>query len=189
MTYVSYDNYGEEKLQKERDAAYEAGVLGEKTPHNLTSGKERHETNVTELRGVLRQFSAEDFKNKLHGKIAERLEQERKWLKHYELCLAEYKKGLAVDKLKKDMLEMRKNAAKKEQALRAQVEQRIEEVRKERYKDLEARARRKWDIKWKRKGFFGRLAYVLGGGTKLNKKKGADGKAPTFYQFEEKKDA
>ncbi len=189
MTYVSYDEYGEDKLQQERDAAYEAGVQGEKTLHNVTAGIERHKTNVNDLVGTLRQLSSEDFKQKLHGKLAERLEQERKWLRHFERCLTEHKRGLAVDKLKKDMVEFRKNALKKEQALRVQVEQRIDEVRKERYKDLEARVRRKWDIKWKRKGFFGRLGYVLGGGTKLNKKKSADGKAPKFYQFETAKEA
>lgn len=184
MTYVSYDDYGEEKLRREQEAAYEAGVLGEKTPHNLTSGKERHTTNATELRGTLRQFTAEDFKKRLHGTIAKRLEQELKWLKHYECCLAEHKKGLVVDKLKKDMVELRKNYMKKEQGIRTQVEQRIDEARKERYKDLEARVRRKWDVKWKRKGFFGRLGYILGGGTKLNKKKNKDGQRPKFYQFE-----
>lgn len=190
-SYVSYDEYGADKLQREMDSAYVAGAQGEKVPHVFTSGKERHEENVKVLKGTLRQFSGEDFKRRLHGKVADRLEQEIKWLAHYDRCIAEHKKGTGVDKLNKEILALRKKHVESQKALRIENEKRIDEVRKEHYKSMQERFARKWDVKWKRKGFFGRLGYILGGGTKLSKKKGnksGGGSAPKFYQFHENKE-
>jgi len=111
--YVSFDEIPEGELHKEREACYQAGVNGEKLAKYITDKKDEHGKNVSALRSVMAQFASDEPKKRLHTKVKARYEQERKYVKHYEGCAADHKRGAVVFDLKTKMEKAAKEHAAK----------------------------------------------------------------------------
>lgn len=131
MTYTSFDEFSKEALHKEREACFTAGSSGEKLAQYITDAKDRHSKNVGSLKHTVFLFAGDEPKRRLHGKVSSRLEQEQKWVTHYATCAAEHKKGEQIHKLKMELVEYKKTVAAKEQALRKQHLENLEETRKQ----------------------------------------------------------
>lgn len=131
MAYISFDDFSETALVKEREECFHAGANGEKLAERITNMKESHGKNAASLRHTVSLFSDIEPKKRLHTTITARFEQERKWTKHYDACIAEHKKGQQVYKLKIELDNAKKLAVKKEAEHRAMLATKIEETRKQ----------------------------------------------------------
>lgn len=128
--YVSFDDFDEVALSKEREACFTSGTNDEKLAQYVTDARTTHSSNVSALRQTIHLFADQEAKRRLHGLVTKRLEQERKWVKHFDACIFEHKKGLTVAKLKTQLEVARKEYAKKEQTLRTKHHVDMEDLRK-----------------------------------------------------------
>jgi hypothetical protein len=128
--FVSFDEFPESTLSKELTMCFTAGTNGEKVPQYITDAREKHAAAVSSLKHTANMFADAEPKKRLHGSVNKRLEQERKWVKHFDTCIAEHKKGLIVDKLKKELEKAKQDLVKETKALKDKHEAAKEEVRK-----------------------------------------------------------
>lgn len=147
MKYISFDAFDEADLSKQREACFIGGTNGDTLPTNITSAREEHSANVRSLKHTMTLFERDEPKKRLHGKVAERYEQERKWVKHFDACIAEHKKGLQVSKLKTELKETKDKAAKILSAVNASYAVKLEELRKQ----CRVQYRAEWDAEAKAK--------------------------------------
>lgn len=153
--YISFDEFPETDLSKEREACFAAGSNAEKLPAYITTARAEHASNVNALRQTVALFADNAPKRRLHGLVTKRLEQERKWVKHYDACTAEHKKGTQVAELKAKLENQRKEAIKKERSMREDHETALntlrktvrEEARKEFEAELKAKKKAKKQAK------------------------------------------
>ena len=129
--YITFDEVPDNTINKEREACFNAGCNGETLAQYITDARTKHQENKSALRRTIDLFDGDAPKRRLHGKVTARLEQERKWVKHYEACINEHKKGTIVAKLKAQLEVSRKDALKKERDMRAKFEHDTEELRKQ----------------------------------------------------------
>lgn len=159
--FMPFDTFSETSLTIERESCFEAGSCGDSLPQNITYSRDKHAANIKALRHTSALFADDEPKRRLHGKVNARLEQEQKWVKHYEHCIAEHKKGMIVAKLKRDVNEAKKEAIKN----RAIFEAKVEETRKqcriqfraEFEAELKAKKENRKEAKKPKKGFWSGL--------------------------------
>jgi hypothetical protein len=155
--YVSFDEFPEEKLNKERDAMFEAGAAGEKLPGYINAAKDTHSKNISAMYTTLALFEGDELKKRPRLGLTKRIEQERKWVKHFEACIGEFKKGTQVAKAKEETEKAKEKGEKKEKQIRKEYEERMAALRKELYVTLRAKFREEWDKEnkpKKKKGFW-----------------------------------
>lgn len=91
--YISFDEANKDKRKAELDMCYRYGIAGERVPQSILDARLRCHKNVGALEQTLVIFMDEPKRRMLHGRIAERLKNERKWLEHYTNCLNNHKRG------------------------------------------------------------------------------------------------
>lgn len=92
-TYVSYDKANKEKLRKQLEDCRGRGVLGDQVDPKVVKARLEHVKNVIDLQHVDRMFHNLRADGGFRRKLAERIAEERRWVKHYDDCLVEYRKG------------------------------------------------------------------------------------------------
>lgn len=147
--YIIYDEVPDTVTSKERESCFTSGSNDEKLAQYITDNRSKHFNNVSALRTTIGLFDGDEPKRRLHGKVTARLEQERKWVKHYDICINEHKKGLIIARLKATLETTRKDALKRDRDARADHERKMEELRKH----CRVQFRKEWDdeIKAKKK--------------------------------------
>lgn len=91
--YIAFEASNKEKRQDELDLCYRYGLAGERVPQSILDARLRHHKNVGALEQTLVIFMDETRRRMLHGRLTERLKNERKWLDHFTACINNHKRG------------------------------------------------------------------------------------------------
>lgn len=165
--YISYDTFSPEDLRKERDSMFTVGTAGDKLPQYIDNKKAEHTKNIQNLQATIGLFKDDELKPRHLSRMEKRVEQEKKWAKHYDECITEYKKGLQVAKVKAEVEAVKKAASKKEHEVRAEYEKKLVNLRKERWENIRIKLRAEWEEEQKKlivkRNFWQRLAYLFEG--------------------------
>lgn len=125
-SHKTFDRVDEKELKKQLDAAYHAGLSGKDKVEANDAARTKSAANITALNRTLELFADLNPSRSLVKLSRERLEQEQKWLAHYDKCIERTKQGFAQLNVNAAALKEEAFAAGKadmEKHIKARVEQ------------------------------------------------------------------
>lgn len=93
MQYQEFDKFPFEARKRQIEACFRQGVMLEPMSKAMLENAESHKKNAEALERVLDIFSDAPPRRRSILRMKERLENEKRWVKHYEECEAQHKNG------------------------------------------------------------------------------------------------
>lgn len=124
--HLTYKNADEKDLKKQIADAYHVGMSGKEKNEPIEAAKTKTVTNINSLNRTLEMFADLNPSRSLVRLSREKLDQEQKWLAHYEKCIEQTKRGYAQLKINAKGLEEEAFAAGKadmEKHIKARVQE------------------------------------------------------------------
>lgn len=91
--HLTYDHADQKELKNQINAAYQAGIGGKEKNESIEALKATATANITALNRTLEMFADLNPSRTLVRLSREKLDQEQKWLAHYNKCIENTKRG------------------------------------------------------------------------------------------------
>lgn len=124
--HLTYDHADQKELKNQINAAYQVGMGGKEKNESIEALKATATANITALNRTLEMFADLNPSRTLVRLSREKLDQEQKWLAHYNKCIDNTKRGFAQLKINAKGLEEEAFAAGKadmEKHIKARVQE------------------------------------------------------------------
>lgn len=91
--YVTYDKYDQKKLAEQISACFNLGVVGERIPQHILDSRTKCVKDLYAMEQTKVIFMDLGEHRNIHKQLDARIKEHRIWLKHWDKCFAEHKRG------------------------------------------------------------------------------------------------